>query len=111
MTFQDFLDALSRFDTDGMLAYLGQYDIGAVINNPWYLGIMGVLAVVCLIFKWRLLLATIVGITGLAWLISYTVQRGAEIEGNLQSQNLLVFVGGGVVVIGLMIYLLFIKGD
>lgn len=111
MTFADFLQSLKSFDTDGMLNYLGQFDIGRFINNPWFLGTMGVLAVLCLIFKWRTLLAVIIGTTGLAWLVSRTVSRGTEIGEGLNNQNLLVFGGGAVLVVGVVIYLVFIKGE
>lgn len=111
MTFDDFLNSLTSFDTDGMLNYLGQFDIGSYINNPWFLGAMGVIAVLCIIFKWRTLLAVVVGTTGLAWLVARTVERGTEIDGGLKSQNLLVFGGGAVLIVGLVIYLVFIKGE
>jgi hypothetical protein len=69
------------------------------------------LAVCCLIFKWRLLLATIVGLTGLAWLINYTVEQGTEVSEGLQSNSMIFFIGGGVAIVFLMLYLVFIKEE
>lgn len=110
MSFSDFLEALKSLETGRIIQYLGEFQIGDLIHNPWFLGSMGTLAVIALICKWRMLLATILGLTGLAWLISYTVQQGTELEsaGNL---NLLIFAGGGVAIMFVMIYLLFIRHD
>jgi len=111
MSFDDFLESLKSFDTDGMLSYLDQLDIGRYINNPWFLGAMAVLAVLCLIFKWRSLLALVVGGTGIAWLVARTAARGTEIGSGVDNSNLLVFGGGAVLIVGVVIYLLFIKGE
>lgn len=105
------LGQLKELDNEHIIEFLGQMQIAEYIHNPWFLGIMGVLAVCCLIFKWRVLLATIVGLTGLAWLVSYTVQQGAEVSEGLQSNSLIFFVIGGVAIIALMIYLIFIKEE
>lgn len=106
-----FLGQLKGFDNANIIEFLGEMQIGEYIHNPWFLGTMGVLAVCCLIFKWRVLLATIVGITGLAWLVSYTVQQGTGVSEGLFSNSLIFFVAGGVAIVGVMIYLVFIKGE
>lgn len=110
MNFAAFLDALKNLETDRVARYLGELNLGELIHNPWFLGTMGALAVLALLCKWRALLATVLGVTGLAWLISYTVQQGTELKsaGNL---NLLIFAGGGALIIFVMIYLLFIRHD
>lgn len=111
MSMPDLSGQLQNLETDKIIGFLGQFDLATYIHNPIFLGTMGVLAIFCLIFKWRLLLSTIVGITGLAWLISYTVARGTGIDEGLHSQTLLIFVGGAVAIIFIMIYLVFIKHD
>ena len=105
------LGQLKEFDNNHIIEFLGQMQIAEYIHNPWFLGGMGALAVCCLIFKWRILLATIVGLTGLAWLVSYTVQQGTEVKEGLQSNSLIFFVIGGALIIVLMIYLVFIKEE
>lgn len=106
-----FLGQLKELDNDQIIEFLGEMQIAEYIHNPWFLGAMGVLAVCCLIFKWRVLLATIVGLTGLAWLVNYTVQQGTGVSEGLQTHSLIFFVGGGVAIVALMIYLVFIKGE
>lgn len=111
MTADGIFQILKEYDTQRIIAFLGQSDIGKYVNNPWFLGVMGCAAVLCLVMKWRMLLALIVGLTGFSWLVSYTVERGASLDGGLNSQNLLIFAGGAVLVISLIIYLIFIKGE
>lgn len=106
-----FLGQLKELDNENIIRFLGEMQIAEYIHNPWFLGIMGALAICCLIFKWRILLATIIGLTGLAWLISYTVQQGTEVSEGLHSNTLIYFIGGGVAIIALMIYLVFVKEE
>jgi hypothetical protein len=105
------LGRLKELDNDHIIEFLGEMQITEYIHNPWFLGAMVVLAVCCLLFKWRVLLATIVGVTGLAWLGNYTAQQGTEVQEGLQSNSLIFFVGGGVLIVILMIYLVFIKEE
>lgn len=111
ISFDSLLGQLKELDNEHIVEFLGEMQIGEYIHNPWFLGSMGALAICCLIFKWRVLLATIVGMTGLAWLVSYTVQQGTEVSEGLYSNSMIFFVGGGVAIIAVMIYLVFIKGD
>jgi hypothetical protein len=105
------LGQLKELDNDHIIEFLGEMQIAEYIHNPWFLGAMVALAICCLIFKWRVLLATIVGMTGLAWLGNYTVKQGTEVSEGLQSNSLIFFIGGGVLIIILMIYLVFIKEE
>lgn len=111
MSFDALLNQLKELDNEHIIAFLGEMEIAEYIHNPWFLGVMGLLAITSLIFKWRLLLATIVGLTGLAWLVSYTVAQGTEVHEGIRSNNLIFFVAGGVAIIALMIYLVFIKEE
>ncbi|MDZ4184499.1 MAG: hypothetical protein U1D97_05925 [Desulfuromonadales bacterium] len=105
------LAKLKELDNDHIIEFLGQMQIAEYIHNPWFLGAMVVLAICCLIFKWRVLLATIVGLTGLAWLINYTVAQGTDVSSGLKSNSMILFLAGGVAIVGLMIYLVFIKEE
>jgi hypothetical protein len=84
--------------------------VGQLVHNPWLLGGVGLMSLVALFMRWRLLLATLLGVTGFVWLTAYTLERGTALE-SLGNPTLLIFVGGGIGVIFLVIYLLFIKTD
>lgn len=104
------LGQLKKLDNDYIIDFLGEMQLAEYIHNPWFLGAMTALAICCLVFKWRVLLATIIGMTGLAWLVDYTTRQGTEVHEGLQS-GMIFFVGGGFLIVALMIYLVFIKEE
>ena len=111
MDWSGLTDFLSQFETEKVLTFLDEMNVSELIYNPWFLGSMGVLALLALLMRWRLLLSSILLVTGLAGLISYTLEQGTSLQGGLNNQTLLVFVASGAGLIGLVIYLLFIKSD
>jgi ABC-type glycerol-3-phosphate transport system permease component len=106
----EFMLYLERFQTERVVAWLRAMQIGDLVHNPYFLGGVAAVAILSLIMRWRSFLAICVGLTGFAYLISYTLQQGTQLDG-LGNSTLLVFVGGGAVIVGLVIYLLFIKSD
>ncbi len=103
-------DFFRHFETERVISLLQDLHVGRLIHSPWFLGGMGVAALIALVMHWRLLLVTILSITGFSWLLSYTLAKGTNID-SPTSDTLLVFVGGGAVLIMVVIYLLFIKSE
>jgi len=99
-----------HFQTERVVAWLQEMQIGDLIHNPYFLGGAAAVAVLSMIMRWRGFLSICLGLTGFAYLVSYTLQQGTQLDG-LGNSTLLVFVGGGAVIIGLVIYLLFIKSE
>lgn len=99
-----------HFQTARVVKYLKDLDVGQLVHNPWVLGGVALLSVVALFMRWRLLLATLVGVTGFVWLTAYAVDKGTTLD-SLGNHSLVTFVCGGIVVIFVVIYLLFIKTD
>jgi hypothetical protein len=110
MEYTSLLDFLQHFETARVIAFLKEMHVGELIHNPAFLGITAALALLALFMKWRVLLATILSITGFVGLISYTLQQETALTG-MADRTLLVFVLGGVAIVSLVIYLLFIKTD
>lgn len=104
-------DFLQNFETDRVIAYLQALDLQALIHNPVFLGGTGALAIVALLMRWRLLLVTILSISGFVWLLSYTLAQDTSLEGGIANDTLIVFVFGGTAIVFLAIYLLFVRGD
>jgi predicted membrane channel-forming protein YqfA (hemolysin III family) len=100
----------NHLQTEQVLATLREWNLGELITNPWFLGAAGVLALVAFFLRWRVFLAVILGAVGFAWLLSYTLDRGTALEAG-NNEALLVFVGGGVVLVGIVLYLVFIRSD
>jgi len=99
-----------NFKTDQVLESLEKMKLETLIHNPWFLGTVATLALLALILRWRVLLTLILGLSGFTFLLSYTMERGTDL-GGVGDSTLLVFVGGGIVVMGVVIYMLFIKTE
>ncbi len=72
---------------------------------------MGIMAVISLIMKWNWMLMGVIVIVGCAGAMSFLAEKGTSLEGGMSNSAMLVFIGIGVVVVGALIYLLFIKSD
>ena len=105
------LDFLKNLSTDNILAYLGHSELGNLIHNPVFLVAMGILAILGVILKKRILLGGVITLVGIAGLMNYMGQHGTDLEGGMTDETMLIFIGVGVAIIGSLIYLLFIKSD
>jgi hypothetical protein len=101
---------LHKLETTELLQLFKNLNVGDLVHNPWVLGAIGALALLALLMHWRVLLTTLLGTTGFVWLVDYTLKQEAAVD-QLNSETLLVFSGGGIAIIMLVIYLLFIKSD
>ena len=106
-----FFAALRDVRTEDILRFLKESQISELMHSPYFLGTVAVILIVCLIMKWRLLLATVIGIVGFAELLAYTVSQDTSLDGGMGSNSLMVFVGGGIALVVVVIYLLFIKSE
>ena len=111
MDFSSFMTYLQQFETAKVLKYLETLNLQELMRNPYFLGGTGALGIIALLMRWRLLLVVILTISGFVALLSYTMQHGTSLEGGLASDSLLVFIGGGALLVFLVIYLLFIRSE
>lgn len=111
MNSDSLMEMLERFETDRVVAYLQALDLQELVHNPYFLGGTAALAIFCLFMRWRVLLTTVLTVSGFAWLLSYTLARDTSLEGGMGNDTLVVFVFGGVVIVFVAIYLLFIRGE
>lgn len=105
------IEFLQNFETTKVIAYLQEAEMQKVMKSPYFLGSAAVLAIVALIMRWRLLLVTVMSITGFVYLLTYTLEQGTSLEGGITNDTLMVFIGGGAVLVFLAIYLLFIRDE
>jgi hypothetical protein len=110
MDFSQVVSYLKNFQIARTWQLLQDMNISELIHNPWFLGSIGVLSLISLFMRWRVLLVLLVSVTACTWLFSYVQQRGTELD-SLGSESLLIFAGGGVAILFFTIYLLFIRGD
>ena len=111
MDFSSVLKFLQQFKTDKVMAYVQEMELNSVMEHPYFLAGVGALAILAYIMRWRLLLVTVMTITGFIYLLSYTLSKGVSLKEGMPGDSLLVLVGGGAFIIFLAIYLLFVRGD
>ncbi|PLX86193.1 MAG: hypothetical protein C0618_09450 [Desulfuromonas sp.] len=106
----DFLDYLQHFRTDRIIEQLAAWNIDELSTDPYVLGLFAIAIGGTYLLGWKTLSAFIVGIGGFALSVAYTVKQNAGAV-TLSGENMGILVGSGVLVIGLFIYLLFIRSD
>lgn len=110
MTWEGFKEFMTNFRTDNVIAQLEAWNVGDLSHNPWFLGGFATLVLLTYFLGMRAISAFLVGIGGFALALSWTVSKGVGTEG-IQSGGIYIIVGGGAVIVGLFIYLLFIKSE
>jgi len=110
MDFSFVKEWLQYLETEQVMSFLEELNLGELIYNQWFLGGLAVFTLVTVYLRRYTLLATVLLLVGFAALVDHTLQRGTQVE-NIMSDTLLVFVGGGLVLIFAVIYLLFIRHD
>ena len=111
MNFSTVIEFFKHFETTKVLSYIQAMDLNELMQHPYFLTGVGVTAVIAYLMRWRLLLVTVMSITGFIYLLSYTVAQGTSLEKGLPAESLAVLVGGGAFIVFLAIYLLFIRSD
>ena len=109
--FDQLLNSLRDARTEELLQFFKDSQISELMHSPYFLGVVAIILLICLIMKWRLLLATTVGIVGFAELLAYTTAHDTSLADGLGNESLMVFVGGGAAIVAIVIYLLFIKSE
>lgn len=110
MTWDDFKEFMTNFRTDNLMQQLEAWNVGDLKNDPWFLGGFAAVVLLTYFLGMRAISAFIVGIGGFALALSWTVAQGTGTAG-IQSGGIYIIVGGGALIVGLFIYLLFIKTD
>lgn len=111
MDFSSAIEFIKHFETARVMAYIQAMDLKQVMEHPYFLAGAGITAVVAFLMHWRLLLVTVMTITGFIYLLSYTLSQGTSLEGGMPTDALMVLLGGGSFIVFLAIYLLFIRSD
>ena len=111
MDFSAVIKFLQRFETTKVMAYIQAMDLNELMQHPYFLTGVGVTAVIAYLMRWRLLLVTVMSITGFIYLLSYTLAQGTSLENGLPADALAILIGGGSFIVFLSIYLLFIRSD
>lgn len=111
MDFTPAIEFLKQFETKKIMDFLQTMDLMTVMEHPYFLAGIGALAVIAYFMRWRLLLVTVMSITGFIYLLGYTLAQDTTMKDGMPTESLVVMIGGGAFIIFLSIYLLFIRND
>jgi hypothetical protein len=109
--FDQFLATLRNFRTEEVLRFIKETQLSELMHTPYFLGVVAVILLVCLLLKWRFLLATTIALVGFAELLAYTVAQDTSLSDGMNSESLVVFIGGSAAILAVVIYILFIKSE
>lgn len=111
MDFSSVIEFFKQFETTKVMTYIQAMDLNEVMKHPYFLTGVGVTAVIAFLMRWRLLLVTVMSITGFIYLLSYTLDQGVSLEKGMPADALGVLIGGGAFIVFVAIYLLFVRSD
>ena len=111
MDFTAVIEFLKQFETKKVMEFLQTMDVQTVMEHPYFLAGIGVLAIIAFFMRWRLLLVTVMSITGFIYLLGYTLAQDTTMKDGMPTESLVVLIGGGAFIVFLSIYLLFIRND
>jgi hypothetical protein len=111
MDFTAVIGFLKQFETTKVMEFLQTMDVKTVMEHPYFLAGIGVLAVIAYFMHWRLLLVTVISITGFIYLLGYISAQGTTMKDGMPTDSLVILIGGGAFIVFLAIYLLFIRND
>ncbi len=111
MDFSSVIEFLKQFETSKVMAHLQAMDLKEVVEHPYFLTGIGVTAIIAYLMHWRLLLVTVMAITGFIYLLGYPLSQGTSLADGLPTDALIVLIVGGAFIVFLAIYLLFIRSD
>jgi hypothetical protein len=111
MDFSSVIEFLKQFETSKVMAYIQAMDLKEVMEHPYVLTGIGVTAIIAYLMHWRLLLVTVMTITGFIYLLGYTLSQGTSLADGIPTDALMVLIVGGSFIVFLAIYLLFIRSD
>ncbi len=110
MNWETIKEYLDPFRTDQIMMKLQEWNVGDLSTNPWFLGGFAAAILLTYFIGWRTISAFLTGIGGFALALSWTVSKGTGTEG-IENGGIYIIVGGGAIVVGLFIYILFIKSE
>jgi hypothetical protein len=111
MDFTAVIDFLKQFETAKVMGHIQSMDVKTLMEHPYFLAVVGMLAVIAYFMRWRLLLVTVMSLTGFIYLLGYTLAHDTSLKGGMPAESLVVLIGGGAFIVFLAIYLLFIRTD
>ncbi|GAB4268883.1 MAG: hypothetical protein Kow0092_22800 [Deferrisomatales bacterium] len=100
-------DTVGGIDWQGLLEHVSNDRLVALFTHPYGLAALGVLVLLCVVLKWRILFVAVTGALLVGLVTKYTL-AGHQMG---PSRHLFLFAGGAVAVGAFIIYFLFIREE
>jgi len=100
------IDWMHVLQTKHVIAFIQDLNL---LHNWWFIGGAILFIVISLLMKWHLLLTCTISLSALIALTAFITQRGTDLEQS--SDGIIMFVGGGAVIMFFFIYMIFMRGD
>ncbi len=94
---------------DQILEFLSSKNMAEMASDPRVLLGTGVVFVLAVLFRWKYMLLFLFAVGATLTVVRYT--GGAGSAETIVDRNLMLFVGGTLVIAVVLIYFLFIRGD
>ena len=101
--------ALKAMDFKQVNKILSGIDILTALMNPWVIAVMVIICIVLLIRRGDRAVITFLSIPGVVILFQKTIQDMDVMELEYQSQTLIVFIVGFLVIAGINVYFHFVR--
>ena len=88
---------------------LSGVDVLTVLKNPWIIVILVIICIVLFIRRGEKAVITFLSFPALMVLFQNTIHNAQAVELEYSAQNLLIFIGGFLVIAGLNVYFHFVR--
>jgi hypothetical protein len=88
---------------------LSGVDVLTVLKNPWIIAILVIICIVLFIRRGEKAVITFLSFPALMVLFQKTIHDAQAVELEYSAQNLLIFIGGFLVIAGLNVYFHFVR--
>jgi len=105
----DLFFALKAMDFKQANKILSGVDVLTALKNPWVIGVMVIICIVILIRRGERAVVSFLSIPALLLLFQKTIHGMDVMELEHNSQNLLIFIGGFLVIAGVNVYFHFVR--
>ena len=105
----DLFLALKAMNFKQVNKILSSVDVLTVLKNPWIIAVMVIICIVLLIRRGEKAVITFLSFPALMVLFQKTIHGAQTVELEYSAQNLLIFIGGFLVIAGLNVYFHFVR--
>ncbi len=105
----DLFFALKAMNFEQVEKILSSVDVLTALMNPWVIAVMVIICIVLFIRSGKKAVITLLSSPALMVLFQKTIKDSQAMELKHSSQDLLIFIGGFLVIVGMNVYFHFVR--